>query len=80
MGIQMTETELKELENLITELTHACNTLLAENGQLREENSQLSDQRDKALRERAGLIKNQDEVRTKVETLVTRLKLLEQAA
>ena len=65
-----TETELARLEEHVSELLQLVEALAKENGSLRA-------QQDALTAERAGLLEKHDQVRTRVDAIVTRLKSLE---
>ena len=75
IGAMMTEVEnnkengdvdMKKLEGQVDELINACGTLKSENGSLRSE--------------RDNLLKKTEMARTRVETMISRLKALEEHA
>jgi len=67
------ESELKRLERQLEEL-------LAVVAQLREENRALRHRQDNLTNERATLLQRNEQVRTRVEAMIGRLKTLEQGA
>ena len=67
------EAELKRLERQLEEL-------LAVVGQLREENRALRQRQDSLSTERATLLQRNEQVRTRVEAMIGRLKTLEHGA
>ncbi len=67
---QQFELELKKLEKRITELLRAC-------GQLKEENRSLRHRQDSLINERAGLLQKNEQVRARVESMISRLKAME---
>jgi len=67
------EQELKKLEFRVNELIHTCERLKEENRLLRERQGDLSD-------ERLNLLKKNEMARTKVESIIARLKALEESA
>lgn len=67
---QQFELELKKLENRIGELLRAC-------GQLKEENRSLRQRQDSLMNERAGLLQKNEQVRARVESMISRLKAME---
>ncbi len=69
--ISMAESELKKLETRIDEMLHAC-------ARLREENASLRKQQRALMAERAKLLEKTTLSQTRVETMIQRLKLLEQ--
>ncbi|HEX5340714.1 MAG TPA: TIGR02449 family protein [Gammaproteobacteria bacterium] len=70
---ELLEHELKRLEGRIGELLALCHKLRGENGSLRERLENLSS-------ERAGLLAKNEQVRGRVEAMITRLKALEENA
>ena len=69
----MADPEVKKLEYLIDELIKVCEDLKGENDLLR--NKQIS-----LVSERANLIEKNEMARTRVESMITRLKSLEREA
>lgn len=67
------ENELKRLEGRIGELVLTCE-------RLREENHSLMDRLEGMMNERASLLQKNEQVRSRVEAMITRLKALEQGA
>lgn len=67
---QQFELELKKLENRISELLRAC-------GQLKDENRSLRHRQDTLINERAGLLQKNEQVRARVESMISRLKAME---
>jgi cell division protein ZapB len=65
--------ELKRLETRVEELVATCSKLGGENRSLRERLEMLSS-------ERANLLAKNDEVRGRVEAMISRLKSLEESA
>lgn len=65
--------ELKHLESRIVELTALAN-------RLREENRSLRDRQDSLSSERASLLARHEQVRSRVEAMIDRLRALEQSA
>ena len=65
--------ELKKLETRVAELAAACGKLGGENHSLRERLESLT-------AERATLLAKNDEVRGRVEAMISRLKSLEESA
>jgi cell division protein ZapB len=65
--------ELKRLETRVAELVAACGKLGGENHSLRERLESLTT-------ERANLLAKNDEVRGRVEAMISRLKSLEESA
>lgn len=66
------EQELKKLEVRVHELIRTCERLKEENRLLREQQSTLAT-------ERAHLVEGQEQARLKVESMISRLKAMEQA-
>ena len=64
------DAELKRLERRIDEL-------VATVGQLKEENRALRQRQDTLMTERASLLQKNEQVRTRVEAMIGRLKMLE---
>lgn len=69
----LNEQDLRRLERRIDELINTCN-------QLSQENEQLRAQLEHMQQDRSGLLERQQQVRSKVESMITRLKAMEQAA
>ena len=67
----MQDDELKALEAKVEELIQAM-------GQLQNENSNLRAQQTQLMTERTDLLQKTELARTRVETMITRLKALEQ--
>ncbi|HET7922527.1 MAG TPA: TIGR02449 family protein [Gammaproteobacteria bacterium] len=67
------EQELQRLEQRIAALVAACRKLRGENGSLRERLEDLN-------AERAGLLARNEQVKNRVEAMITRLKALEENA
>lgn len=65
--------ELKRLETRVEELAKTC-------GKLRGDNQILRERLESLTSERAGLLAKNDEVRTRVEAMISRLKALEESA
>lgn len=63
--------ELKRLEKRLDELVVICR-------QLQEENRSLKQRQDALMAERASLLQKNEQVRGRVEAMVTRLKAMEQ--
>lgn len=68
--LTLTEEDLLYLEQHIERLTGAC-------GQLREENRILRDRQTSLMAERAELIEKTELARTRVESMIVRLKAME---
>ncbi|MEZ5500351.1 MAG: TIGR02449 family protein [Steroidobacteraceae bacterium] len=67
------DSELKRLEKRFEEL-------LATIGRLKEENRALKQRQEMLATERAGLLHKNEQVRTRVEAMINRLKTLEHGA
>lgn len=67
----MGDVELKKLETGIDELIRSCDRLKEENRALRKQTATL-------MSERASLIEKNTQAHTRVETIIQRLKTLEQ--
>jgi len=67
---QMTDIELKKLETRVDDLLGTCDKLVSENKSLRHQQVTL-------VSERAHLIEKNELARTRVESMITRLKSLE---
>jgi len=65
--------ELRRLEARVVELTDLVD-------RLREENRGLRDSRDSLSTERANLMARQEQVRSRVEAMIDRLRAMEQSA
>lgn len=65
------ETELKSLADRLDRLLH-------NNAQLQEENSRLRAAQNQLAEERAALLAKNEQARTRVEAMISRLKALEQ--
>ena len=65
--------ELKRLEERLQEVLDLCNRLQDENHSLRESREQL-------IAEKASLVQRNEQVRTRVEHIISRLKSLEQSS
>lgn len=63
--------ELKHLEERLEEVLDLCDKLTEENRSLRDSQEQLN-------QEKATLVQRNEQVRTRVEAMITRLKSLEQ--
>jgi len=70
---QRFDLELKRLEKRLDELVLICK-------QLQEENHSLRDRQDMLMAERASLLQKNEQVRGRVEAMITRLKAMEQAS
>ncbi|MGH8494688.1 MAG: TIGR02449 family protein [Gammaproteobacteria bacterium] len=64
------ELELKRLENRLDEIVEICS-------QLQEENRSLKQRQDALSAERATLLQKNEQVRARVEAMITRLKAME---
>ena len=62
--------ELVRLEKRLDELVVICS-------QLKEENSSLKDRQDSLIADRATLLQKNEQVRARVEAMITRLKAME---
>lgn len=67
---QMTDIELKKLETRVDDLLNTCNKLMSENKSLRHQQNTL-------VTERSHLIEKNELARSRVESMITRLKSLE---
>ena len=67
---QMTDIELKKLETRVEDLLGTCSKLMNENKSLRHQQETL-------VTERSHLIEKNELARTRVESMITRLKSLE---
>lgn len=67
---QTVDIELKKLEHRVDELIHICHRLT-------EENRSLRDQKDILHNDRNQLMKKNEQVKTRVEAMITRLKSME---
>ena len=65
------EHELKRLEKRVDALVHVCD-------QLQDENRSLKQRQDTLTNERATLLQKNEQVRTRVEAMIGRLKAMEQ--
>jgi len=65
--------ELKRLERRLEELVAVCR-------QLKEENRSLRQRQDTLMIERASLMQKNEQVRTRVEAMIGRLKTMEQGS
>ena len=72
-GNQRFDIELKRLEKRLDELVVICR-------QLQEENKSLRDRQDTLMAERATLLQKNEQVRGRVEAMITRLKAMEQTS
>lgn len=70
---ELLEQELKRLEGRIEQLVATCHRLRSENGSLRERLETLTT-------ERAGLLAKNEQVKNRVEAMISRLKALEENA
>jgi cell division protein ZapB len=66
------EVELKRLEKRLDDLVTTV-------GQLKDENRALRQRQDTLTSERAGLLQKNEQVRARVEAMISRLKSMEQA-
>jgi cell division protein ZapB len=76
----MSATASAPLESEITRLSHRVDELLAALEQLREENRALRQRHESLNNERATLLQKNEQVRTRVEAMIGRLKTLEHGA
>jgi len=67
---QLTDIELKKLETRVDDLLNTCDQLINENKSLRQQQETL-------ISDRANLIEKNELARTRVESMITRLKSLE---
>ncbi|MCH7853269.1 MAG: TIGR02449 family protein [Proteobacteria bacterium] len=67
------EHELKRLEKRVDALVHVCD-------QLQDENRSLKQRQDTLTNERATLLQKNEQVRTRVEAMIGRLKAMEQGS
>jgi cell division protein ZapB len=70
---QQFELELRKLESRINDLVDTC-------GQLKEENRSLRHRQEALIGERATLLQKNEQVRARVEGMITRLKAMETGA
>ena len=70
MEAQILSSKLKALENHVEELIQVCD-------KLREENQALKNQQVNLIGERAALIERSELARSRVESMITRLKAME---
>lgn len=64
--------ELKRLEERLQEVLDLC-------GRLQEENLSLRESQEQLVAEKAGLVQRNEQVKSRVEHIITRLKSLEQS-
>lgn len=76
----MSATASTPLETEITRLSNRVDALLAALEQLREENRALRQRHESLNNERATLLQKNEQVRTRVEAMIGRLKTLEHGA
>jgi cell division protein ZapB len=69
-AVQIVDIELKRLERRLEELVAVCR-------QLKEENRSLRQRQDSLMLERASLVQKNEQVRTRVEAMIGRLKAME---
>ncbi len=67
------EHELKRLEKRVDALVHVCD-------QLQDENRSLKQRQDTLTNERATLLQKNEQVRTRVEAMIGRLKAMERGS
>ncbi len=70
---QLSEQDLNKLEFRVSELIRVCE-------RLKEENRSLRSQQDVLVNERANLIEKNDQVRVRVEAMISRLRAMERGA
>ena len=70
---QRFDLELKRLEKRLDELVVICR-------QLQDENKSLKDRQDLLMSERASLLQKNEQVRGRVEAMISRLKAMEQGS
>ncbi len=68
--VQAVDIELKRLEHRLEELVAVCR-------QLKEENRSLRQRQENLMLERASLMQKNEQVRTRVEAMIGRLKAME---
>ena len=73
LGNERFDLELKRLEKRLDELVVICK-------QLQEENQSLRNRQDTMTAERATLLQKNEQVRGRVEAMITRLKAMEQTS
>jgi len=73
LGNERFDLELKRLEKRLDELVGICQ-------KLQEENVSLRDRQDTLTAERATLLQKNEQVRGRVEAMITRLKAMEQSS
>jgi cell division protein ZapB len=73
----MTDTQTSNLELDLTRLEKQVEDLLAALQGLKEENRALRSRQDSLSTERANLLQKNEQVRTRVEAMIGRLKMLE---
>ena len=78
--VSMSATASTPLETEITRLSNRVDALLAALEQLREENRALRQRHESLNNERATLLQKNEQVRTRVEAMIGRLKTLEHGA
>ena len=76
----MSDTTKTQLDLELTRLTKRIDELLATLGHLREENRALKVRHESLAGERASLMHKNEQVRTRVEAMIGRLKTLEHGA
>lgn len=72
-SVQAMDIELKRLERRLEELIAVCR-------QLKEENRSLRQRQESLMIERASLLQKNEQVRTRVEAMIGRLKAMEHGA
>jgi cell division protein ZapB len=73
LGNERFDIELKRLEKRLDELVVICK-------KLQDENVSLRSRQDSLTAERAGLLQKNEQVRGRVEAMITRLKAMEQSS
>jgi len=76
----MTDTNQKAAIQELKQLEKRVDELVATVAQLKEENHALRRRQDILMSERAGLLSKNEQVRTRVEAMIGRLKAMEQSA
>ena len=76
----MSDTAKSQLDLELTRLARRLEELVATVDQLREENRALRQRHESLATERASLVQKNEQVRTRVEAMIGRLKTLERGA
>ena len=76
----MSDTAKSQLDLELTRLARRLEELVATVDQLREENRALRQRHESLATERASLVQKNEQVRTRVEAMIGRLKTLEHGA